>query len=121
MKTTCPESLRYACAELARDLQRNKLDVVTAPAPSPAHPGHKIRVAQAESPEWYQQLCKRHQSAAATKRGRRWYTKISRYDVLGCLRVLSTRGWSISKYAPELVAEARQFASLELMDAENCG
>lgn len=113
IRHTCPVGLRPYVKQLADDLRRNKLDVVAVPAPTERHPGHKVRITQGESPDWYRALCARHRSTATNRWGRAWYTKISRYDILVCLDKLAAGEGSTSKYAPELIAEAQGWAECE--------
>lgn len=106
--TACPPELRAAMAELGHELKRNRLDVVLAPAPDGYERGRMVRVVQGENPEWYQRLCKQNPSSAK-RVNRYWYTKISRYDIARQIHLLATQGWSVSKYAPFLIEEAKKW------------
>ena len=105
--THCSEALRPYLARMAADLRRNRLDVVTAPAPVGKHAGHAVRVVQGENPEWYQKLCARHPSARKDlDKWRKFKTRVKRFYILQALDALAANGETRSTYARELIAEA---------------
>jgi hypothetical protein len=106
-----PEDLQDSLHEMLAELESAKLEVVLAPCRKPPpNVGAMIRVASSVPPLWYRKLCGEHLSKRGARRGKP-DTRIKRANVLSLLRVLCRGVMSKSKYAPEILREAKSRAS----------
>jgi len=82
-----------------QDLQSNQLSCTLIPAPEVKHVGHQIRVSESQNPQWYQDICSQYPDMSH----RRCSTVVRRADIKKYLKQLIDRGWSVSKYAADLI------------------
>ena len=92
----------HALTQMLCELESAKLEVCLAPSRRRDRRDHDmIRVAICRPPVWYSRFCCRHLSDRK-RMNNAPDTKIKRENVLTTLRVLTTKGASVSKYADEL-------------------
>jgi hypothetical protein len=84
------EAERDTAESLLGELREHRLTVELAPAPSPRHARHQVRVVSDENPEWYRALCATSTAVRRRPRTKRHGdTGIRRWQVVGALQRLS--------------------------------
>lgn len=98
-----------ALIEMQAELDSHRLEVQLAPL-NPKMRNYTEygmkRVVTDRPPAWYRQLCQRHTSSRAVRRGKQ-DTRVRRATILGVLRRLVAGQRSCSKYAAEILRAAK--------------
>lgn len=93
--------------EMLAELEAHKLEVALAPSKRAENPWDMVRVVVNKPPAWYRRLCARHESSRRVRRGK-FDTRVKRANILALLSRLADGKPSVSKYAAELLAEAKK-------------
>ncbi len=100
---------RAALAAMLDELESQGLAVELAPAPSPRHEMHLVRVVVSKNPAWYRSFCERFPSTR--NRARRLPdTAIRRAHTLRALRALLDGESAGPCYGPRLIDAAKAYA-----------
>lgn len=90
------------------ELESSSLVVELAPAPSPRHEGHCVRVVSDRNAKWYRDFCAAYSSTRRRKNPRS-DTAIRRADTIRALRAMIAGRDSGTLYAERLTIAARAY------------
>lgn len=101
--------LRATLEAMLEELESSMLEVITAPAPSPRHADHCVRVAVGKNAEWYRRFCAAFPSSRRDQ-NRLGRTAIKRRETLAALNhLLAADPARCPVYAHRLIAAARRY------------
>lgn len=100
-----PELFVTLCA-MRDELNEHRLTVDLAPAPSPRHELHFVRVVCEKNAPWYREFCARFPSS---RRGTRIRTAIRRRETLAALKAMLADEKPGPVYGPRLLDAARTY------------
>lgn len=101
------DAFRLTLRAMLEELESHRLEVCLAPAPTPMHSGHMVRVRCDINPRWYRDFCATFSSGRGWRRGKA-DTVIRRQHTARALRAM-LGGRMPPAYGPRLLDAARRY------------